>query len=61
MTSFINPGYSNNHEGAARLEKATLAVGQVGSQFKGAKGLVALLLASAISALVVVADRKSVV
>lgn len=57
MTSFINPGYSSSHNGAARLENATAAVGQVGSQFKGAKGLVALLLASVISAMVVVADQ----
>ena len=57
MTSFINPGHSNTHKGAARLEKATLAVGQLGAQFKGAKGLAAMLLASVISALVVVADQ----
>lgn len=57
MTSFINPGHSNTHKGAARLENATLAVGQLGAQFKGAMGLVAMLLASVISALVVVADQ----
>ena len=57
MSNFVNPGYSNEHKGAARLLTAVEAVGTLGAQFKGAKGLVALLLAGAISALVVVADQ----
>lgn len=57
MTSFTNPGYPDKHNGVERLENAAMAVGQVASQFKGAKGLVALLLASVISAMVVVADQ----
>lgn len=57
MTSFINPGYSHEHRGAARLEGVAAAVGRLGARFRGAKGLVAMLLAGAISALVVVADQ----
>jgi hypothetical protein len=57
MTSFVNPSYPKEHRGAARLETAVTALGQIGSQFKGAKGLVAVLLAGAISAMVVIADQ----
>ena len=57
MTNFVNPGYSSEHQGVARLEGAFSALGKLGAQFKGAKGLVAMLLAGAISALVVVGDQ----
>ena len=57
MTNFVNPGYPSKHQGVARLGRAVSAVGRLGAPFKGAKGLVAILLASAISALVVVADQ----
>ena len=57
MTSFINPGHPTEHRGADRLESLTDALRHLGQQFKGGKGLVAILLASVISALVVVADQ----
>ena len=57
MTNFINPGYSTEHRGAERLESLTDAFARFGQQFKGGKGLVAMLLAGVISAAVVVADR----
>ena len=57
MTSFINPAYPTEHRGADRLESLTDALTRLGQQFKGGKGLVAILLAGAISALVVVADQ----
>lgn len=57
MTSFINPGYPKEHRSAARLEAQSTAVVRLGEQFKGAKGLVAMLLAGALSALVVVGDQ----
>lgn len=54
---FINPGLSTEHRGADRLEAAGHIALRLGRQFKGSKGLVAMLLAGALSALVVVADQ----
>ncbi len=54
---FINSGYPTEHGGARRLETLTDAVTRLGEQFKGGKGLVAMLLAGVLSALVVVADQ----
>ena len=57
MSNFINPGYSTEHRGVTRLENAVQAAGQLGAQFKRAKGLLALLLAGGVSAVIVVADQ----
>ena len=57
MTSFINPGYATEHQGVERLQSFAEAASHMGQQFKGGKGLVAILLAGAISALVVVMDQ----
>lgn len=57
MTSFVNPGQPKNHQGAVRLETIASAVSRVFAQFRGAKGLIAMLLAGGLSALVVVADQ----
>ena len=57
MTSFINPGYSIEHRGAQRLELLGDALTRLGRQLRGGKGMVAMLLAGVISALVVVADQ----
>ena len=57
MTNFINPDYPIEHCGIARLQSAAAAMKQIGANFRGAKGLVAMLLAGAASALVVVADQ----
>lgn len=57
MTSFVNPAYPSEHRGVARVESAAASVRHIGSKFRGAKGLVAMLLAGAVSALVVVADQ----
>ena len=56
MTSFINPDYPAEHQGVARMQDAMSTLGRTGVAFKGARGLVALLTAGAVSALVVVAD-----
>ncbi len=57
MTSFVNPDYPTVHRGVARVESAVVALRRLRAGFEGAKGLVAMLLAGAISALVVVADQ----
>ncbi len=57
MTSFINPDYPVEHQGVARLQVAVAAVQRAGLAFKGTRGLVALLAAGAVSALLVVADQ----
>jgi hypothetical protein len=57
MTSFINPGYPTAHRRVKRLELLTDATTRMGQQFKGGQGLVTLLLAGVMSALVVVADQ----
>ena len=57
MASFINPSHPEEHLGAQRLESLTDALSRLGQRFKDGKGLLALLLAGVISALVVVADQ----
>jgi hypothetical protein len=57
MTSFVHTDYPTSHGGVARIETAIRKVQAIGTHFRGAKGLVALLLAGAFSALVVVADQ----
>lgn len=57
MTSFVNPDYPTEHRGVARVEFAVAALRRLRARFEGAKGLVAMLLAGAVSALVVVADQ----
>jgi len=57
MTSFINPDYPTEHQGVARMQAAFAAIRQAAVRFRGARGLVTLLLAGAASALVVVADQ----
>ena len=57
MASFINPDYPVEHQGVVRLQAAMAAIRRAGIAFKGARGLVALLFAGAVSALLVVADQ----
>jgi hypothetical protein len=57
MTSFINPSYPPKHRGAEPLESLIDTTGRLGQRFKGGNGLVAMLLAGTMSALVVVADQ----
>lgn len=57
MASFINPDYPVEHQGVARLQAAIATMRRAGIAFKGARGLVALLSAGAVSALLVVADQ----
>ena len=57
MTHFVNPDYPAQHRGVERAEAAFTAVQHLNTGFKGAKGLAAMLVAGAISALMVVADQ----
>ena len=57
MASFINPAYPAQHQGVLRLQAAMAVIGSAGIALKGARGLVALLFAGAMSALLVVADQ----
>ena len=57
MTNFVNPDYPTAHRGVERVEAAFAAAGQLHARFKGPRGLAAMLLAGAVSALVVVADQ----
>jgi hypothetical protein len=57
MTSFIHSDFPTTHLGVSRVEAAIDSLRDIAGRFRGAKGLVALLLAGAFSALVVVADQ----
>ena len=57
MTSFTHSDFPTTHLGVSRVEAAIDSARDIGGQFRGARGLVALLLAGAFSALVVVADQ----
>lgn len=57
MTNFVNPDYPTQHRGAERVEAAIEAIRRVHTSFSGAKGLVAMLVAGSVSALVVIADQ----
>jgi hypothetical protein len=55
MTSFINTKYSTEHTGAARVESAMHAAGQLRQGFSGTRGLAALLLSAIVASIMVVA------
>ncbi len=57
MTSFINPDFPTEHRGVARIEAVVAAVQRLRGSIAGARGLAAMLIAGAISALVLVADQ----
>ncbi len=57
MTSFTHSEFPTSHRGVARIAAAIASLRAIAGRFHGAKGLVALLLAGAFSALVVVADQ----
>ena len=57
MTYFVNPDYPAEHRGVERADAAITAVKRLTTGFTGARGLAAMLLAGAVSALVVVADQ----
>lgn len=55
MTSFVNTTYSKEHTGAARVESAMHAAGQLRQGFAGTRGLAALLLSAIVASIMVVA------
>jgi hypothetical protein len=55
MTSFVNTKYSTEHAGAARVESALHAAGQLRQGFSGTRGLAALLLSAIVASIMVVA------
>jgi hypothetical protein len=55
MTSFINTKYSTEHAGAARVESAMHAAGQLRQGFSGTRGLATLLLSAIVASIMVVA------
>ena len=57
MAHFVKPDYPAEHRGVERAEAAIAALQRMCTGFTGAKGLVAILVAGADSALVVVADQ----
>jgi hypothetical protein len=57
MTTFINPNFSRTHAGAERIEAVIAALQRLVSSMAGAKGIATLLLAGAVSTLVLVADQ----
>ena len=57
MTAFTHTDFPTQHRGVARVEAAFVAAGQLRQRFQGARGIAALLLAAAVSAVVVLADR----
>ncbi len=57
MTSFVNPKYSTEHPGVARVESAIDAARQLRQGFSGTRGLAALLLSAIAAAVMVVADQ----
>jgi hypothetical protein len=57
MTSFINPGYAQEHPGVQRAEAVVEAAGRFRRTFDSTKGLAAMLLAALVAALMVVADQ----
>ena len=57
MTSFIQPGFSDQHAGVERVAAAVGALRSMRGGFDSTKGLSAMLLAAMVSALVVVADQ----
>ncbi|MDM0116234.1 hypothetical protein QTI66_29130 [Variovorax sp. J22R133] len=57
MTTFIHVDQTLTHAGVERVEAAINQLSSAGKHFKGARGLAALLLGAAVSALVVAAFR----
>lgn len=57
MTSFVNAHFPETHPGVARAEAVVAAAGRLRQGFDGARSVSALLLAAAVSGLLVVADR----
>ena len=57
MANFINPDFPARHLGVERAMLAMANLRKLQAAFKGAKGLVAMLAAGGISALIVVADQ----
>ena len=57
MNTFVQPNYPVEHQGVMRLENAAHFLARLGRRAGRTRNLVSLLLASAVSALVVVADQ----
>ena len=57
MNTYVQPKRPVEHQGVARLERAAHFLGHIGRHIGRARNLVVLLLAGALSALVVVADQ----
>lgn len=57
MNTFVQPSHPVEHQGVVRLENAARFLMRIGQRFGNARNLVSLLLAGALSALVVVADQ----
>lgn len=55
MTSFVNTKYATAHTGAARVESALHAAGQLRQGFSGTRGLATLLLSAIVASIMVVA------
>lgn len=57
MSSFITPDFPQRHQGVDRMGSAIGALQDTGRRLSGAKGLAAVLVAGAASALIVIADQ----
>lgn len=57
MTHFVSSDFRDVHPGVQRVERAVTAFKDMVAQFDGARGGASLLLAAAVSALVVVANQ----
>ncbi len=57
MASFIAPNYPKTHAGAERIEALVAALQRLSTRMGGATGIAMLLLAGAVSTLVLVADQ----
>jgi hypothetical protein len=57
MTTFISPNFPKTHAGAERIEAVIATLQGLVRQMAGAKGIATLLLAGAVSTLVLVADQ----
>ncbi len=57
MTSFVNLEYPTEHPGVVRVEKAFATLQDLASRLAGARGIAALLLAAAVSTLLVLVNQ----
>ena len=57
MSSFITPSFPQTHQGVERMGSAIGSLQDAGHRVNGARGLAAVLVAGAASALIVVADQ----